>query len=80
MVQKDNRERSAGEADLEFVEPCPCYAVDGWDAVFDWCYRIGRANLETLVRLAAHLGVSPQTLYNKYSEYKAQYGAQPMHR
>ena len=46
-----------------FEEPCPRYDRDGWDAVFDWWYRIGQDKLGTLVNLAGHMGVAIQTLY-----------------
>jgi hypothetical protein len=61
-----------------FEEPCPRYDRDGWDAVFDWWYRIGQDKLGTLVNLAGHMGVAIQTLYNKHPEYKEQYGQKPM--
>jgi hypothetical protein len=78
---RQQRDRAGNRGSVSFpadMEPCPRYEVDGWDAVFDWWYRVGRAELGTLVKLAAHMGVSVSTLYNKHPEYKAQYGEQPM--
>jgi hypothetical protein len=81
MTQKDKSGNDAREGStMLFEEPCPRYEVEGWDAVFDWWYRVGKVELKTLVNLAVQIGVASQTLYNKHSDYRVQYGEQPMHR
>lgn len=60
------------------IQP-PTPDEDGWNAVFDWFYRVPRWYCLTLKALARKVSCSESYLKRKHAEYKAEYGERPMH-
>lgn len=75
-IQKWARE-IAGADEATMQPPSP--DVKGWDAVFNWFYRVPRYYCLTLKTLAKMVSCSESHLLREHAKYKAQYGERPMH-
>ena len=65
---------------LPDTPPAPGQEGFIWDDVFDWWYRGGRMqpSYQMLKGMAIPLAVQPGTIWNQHSNYKAQFGTQPL--